>query len=61
MLPVQTVEMQVHLVSSSTGPTEAINGRLETLRGIAMGFDNFEHYRQRSLIHSGRIKDILTH
>ncbi len=35
--------------------------RLETLRGIAMGFDNFEHYRQRSLIHSGRIKDILTH
>ena len=31
------------------------------LRGIAMGFDNFEHYRQRSLIHSGRIKDILTH
>ncbi len=41
--------------------TEAINGRLETLRGIAMGFDNFEHYRQRSLIHSGRIKDILTH
>ena len=46
---------------SSNGPTEAINGRLETLRGIAMGFDNFEHYRQRSLIHSGRIKDILTH
>ncbi len=30
---------------SSNGPTEAINGRLETLRGIAMGFDNFEHYR----------------
>lgn len=46
---------------SSNGPTEAINGRLEPLRGIAMGFDNFEHYRQRSLIHSGRIKDILTH
>ncbi|RYQ22257.1 transposase, partial [Bifidobacterium pseudolongum subsp. pseudolongum] len=46
---------------SSNGPTEAINGRHETLRGIAMGFDNFEHYRQRSLIHSGRIKDILTH
>ena len=46
---------------SSNGPTEAINSRLETLRGIAMGFDNFEHHRQRSLIHSGRIKDILTH
>ncbi len=45
---------------SSNGPTEAINGRVETLRGIAMGFDNFEHYRQRSLIHSGRLKNILT-
>ncbi len=45
---------------SSNGPTEAINGRLETLREIAMGFSDFERYRQRSLVHSGRLKDILT-
>ena len=29
---------------SSNGPTEAINGRLEHLRGIALGFRNLTHY-----------------
>ncbi|MFC0265111.1 transposase, partial [Alloscardovia macacae] len=38
---------------SSNGPTEAINGRLETLRGIALGFRQPENYRLRSLLHSG--------
>lgn len=38
---------------SSNGPTEAINGRLEHLRGIALGFRNLEHYIQRSLLHTG--------
>ncbi|QQM67938.1 transposase [Actinomyces weissii] len=32
------------------GPTEAINGRLEHLRGIALGFRNPNHYTTRSLI-----------
>ena len=46
---------------SSNGPTEAINGRIETLRGNAMGFANTTSYIQRCLIHSSQLKDILTH
>ena len=44
---------------TSNGPTEAINGRLEHLRGIALGFRNLTHYTIRSLIHTGRLKDHL--
>ena len=42
---------------TSNGPTEAINGRLEHLRGIALGFRNLKHYILRSLIHSGQLRD----
>ena len=45
---------------TSNGPTEAINGRLEHLRGIALGFRNLTSYTIRSLIHAGRPKDHLT-
>ena len=45
---------------TSNGPTEAINGRLEHLRGIALGFRNLANYTIRSLIHTGRLKDHLT-
>ncbi len=45
---------------TSNGPTEAINGRLEHLRGIALGFRNLTNYTIRSLIHTGRLKDHLT-
>ena len=47
---------------TSNGPTEAINGRLEHLRGIALGFRfrNLAHYTIRSLIHTGRLKGHLT-
>ena len=34
---------------SSNGPTEALNGRLEHLRGIAQGSRNLTHYTARSL------------
>ena len=34
---------------TSNGPTEAINGRLEHLGGIAQGFVNPHHYRLRCL------------
>ena len=33
---------------ASNGPTEAINGRLESLRRNALGFRNLTHYRLRS-------------
>ena len=45
---------------TSNGPTEAFNGRLEHLRGIALGFRNLTSYTIRSLIHTGRLKDHLT-
>ena len=32
------------------GPTEAINGRLEHLRGSALGFRNLTHYITRALL-----------
>ena len=35
---------------TSNGPTEAVNGRLEHLRGTALGFRNLTNYRIRSLL-----------
>ena len=42
---------------ASNGPVEAINGRLEHLLGIALGFRNLHHYILRSLIHPGGLHD----
>ena len=44
-------------VGASNGPVEAVNGRLEHLRGIALGFRNLDHYILRSVIHSGQLQD----
>lgn len=44
---------------TSNGPTEAINGRLEHLRGIALGFRNLTHYRLRSLLEAGGFRPQL--
>ncbi|MCF8609292.1 ISL3 family transposase [Gordonia sp. HY285] len=44
-------------VGVSNGPVEAINGRLEHLRGIAQGFRNLDHYILRSLRHSGQLAE----
>lgn len=47
------------LPGTSNGPTEAINGRLEHLRGIALGFRNLTHYIARSLLETGGFKPRL--
>jgi transposase len=44
---------------TSNGPTEAINGRLEHLRGSALGFRNLTHYIARSLLESGGFRPCL--
>ena len=44
---------------TSNGPTEAINGRLEHLRGIALGFRNLANYRLRSLLEAGGFRPLL--
>ncbi len=44
---------------TSNGPTEAINGRLEHLRGIALGFRNLTHYIARSLLETGGFRPHL--
>jgi transposase len=44
---------------SSNGPTEAINGRLEHLRGSALGFRNLTHYIARSLLETGGFRPLL--
>ena len=41
------------------GPTEAINGRLEHLRGSALGFRNLTNYIARSLLESGGFRPRL--
>ena len=46
-----------HYLPASNGPVEAINARLEHLRGIALGFKNLNHYILRCLIHPGQLKD----
>jgi transposase len=38
---------------TSNGPTEAINGRLEHLRGTALGFRNLANYINRALLDTG--------
>lgn len=44
---------------TSNGPTEAINGRLEHLRGTALGFRNLAHYIARSLLETGGFRQLL--
>ncbi len=44
---------------TSNGPTEAINGRLEHLRGSALGFRNLTHYIARSLLEAGGFRPAL--
>lgn len=44
---------------SGNGPTEAINGRLEHLRGIALGFTNLGDYITRSLLHAGGFRQTI--
>ncbi|MGF3054440.1 transposase, partial [Microbacterium sp. YY-03] len=43
----------------SNGPTEAINGRLEHLRGSALGFRNLTNYVARSLLEAGGFRPPL--
>ena len=44
---------------TSNGPTEAINGRLEHLRGSALGFRNLVHYIARCLLETGGFRPRL--
>jgi transposase len=44
---------------TSNRPTEAINGRLEHLRGSALGFRNLTNYIARSLLESGGFRPHL--
>lgn len=44
---------------TSNGPTEAINGRLEHLRGTALRFRSLANYVVRSLLESGGFRPLL--
>jgi transposase len=44
---------------TSNGPTEAINGRLEHLRGSALGFRNLTNYIARPLLETGGFRPRL--
>jgi hypothetical protein len=44
---------------TSNGPTEAINGRLEHLRGSALGFRNLTNYTARCLLETGGFRPRL--
>ena len=44
---------------TSNGPTEAINGRLEHLRGSALCFRNLTNYIARSLLETGAFRPQL--
>ncbi len=44
---------------TSNGPTEAINGRLEHLRGSALGFRNLTNYIARSILEAGGFRPRL--
>jgi transposase len=44
---------------TSNGPTEALNGRLEHLRGSALGFRNLTNYIARALLETGGFRPRL--
>ncbi len=44
---------------TSNGPTEAVNGRLEHLRGSALGFRNLTNYIARALLETGGFRPQL--
>ncbi|MDQ1051748.1 transposase [Streptomyces sp. V4I2] len=44
---------------TSNGPTEAVNGRLEHLRGTALGFRNLTNYITRSPLETGGFRPRL--
>ena len=44
---------------TSNGPTETINGRLEHLRGIALGLRNLINYIARCLLEAGGFRKQL--
>lgn len=44
---------------TSNAPTEALNGRLEHLRGSALGFRNLTNYVARSLLETGGFRPQL--
>jgi transposase len=44
---------------TTDGPTEAINGRLEHLRGSALGFRNLTNYIARSMLETGGFRPRL--
>ena len=44
---------------TSNGPTEALNGRLERLRGSALGFPNLTNYIARALLETGGFRPQL--
>ncbi len=46
---------------TSNGPTEALNGRLEHLRGSALGFRNLTNYIARSMLETGGFRPQLLH
>src|SRR6266568_2821962 len=56
--PVVVVAYFAH-PGTSNGPTEAINGRLEHLRGSALGFRNLTNYIARSLLETGGFRPQL--
>ncbi|PMC76884.1 ISL3 family transposase [Brachybacterium sp. UMB0905] len=56
---IQDILAYFDLPGTSNGPTEAINGRLEHLRGSALGFRNLTHYIARSLLEAGGFRPHL--
>ena len=46
---------------TTNGPTEALNGRLEHLRGSALGLRNLTNYIARSLLETGGFRPQLLH
>lgn len=49
-----------HRPGTSNGPTEAINGRVEHLRGSALGFRSLTNYIARSLLETGGFRPVLS-
>ena len=48
--------MAYHETRLTKGPTEGLNNLIKRLKRVTFGFSNFENYRIRALLYSGKPK-----
>ena len=59
--PARDTPVYCDRLGTSKGPSEALNGRIEHLRGSALGFRKLSNYIARALLDVGVVDDAVDH